>query len=302
MLNENLDKNFLKTLSSLNELVALVDTRNINKISEIYSRVNSLREEMEKNLHLEKHPYVKELLEREFDSLVMDFADKNKSIKNLNILLEQSLELETWNKVLPALKKFFDLMTKLNPIGELNISVASNSVSVTVDSIGEFDIEFVRPRAYALTRELLDQSMIVTFNVEENAVKFKLHWQGNQNQILLFSNESSDMNIGFSACLSDYIIDEKTLTKKGDHLVYSIDQEFNFQRIQFDANTDSFATSTILHFSFLFRPLSLIIPMRGQILPAMKVSDGPGWLPMWSEQDVGQRNFQFIDWFKIIQS
>ncbi|GAB4015080.1 MAG: hypothetical protein Fur0010_13740 [Bdellovibrio sp.] len=302
-MNESLEKDFSKTIDSLNELIALIDSNNFPKITEIVSRVNSLKNEYRKSLELNSHPHVRAVLENELDAIVLEFAEKQKDLGLINFSIEENISIDNWNRIISSSRKILNLIALMNPKGQCDFTFGHNGFEIIVAELGEFDIDQVRPRAYALTREFLDQSMIFTFDVRENSlVEFSLRWDEDNNELLVFYNLEKKLEIGMPALLSKFVIESQNLSKRGQHLVYTFDQDFNFRRVENDVTPELSSTVTVLHFSFLFRPLSLIIPMKGQVLPAVRVSEKPGWLPLWSEQDVGKVEFQFIDWFKLIQS
>jgi len=301
-MNETLEGKYNQTLTALNELFEMVDLKDLTKVSEVYSRVNSLKAEVEKSFKLDKHPAVKNLLERELDGLLLSFAEKNHSLQQVSVQVDRNQDIEAWNRNLTWTTKVLELVTLFQPQGNFACTMTANKLTLKFDRLGDFDVELVRPRSYSLTRELLDHQGMLTFNVLEDGLEFVLCWEEHQNYLWVFQEAETGIHFALPKLISNYEITSESLAKKGKHLTYTFDRNFSLRETENLQNSEQKDAQTILHFSFLFRPVSFIIPYEGQILPATRIQGKPGWQPLWSGQDVGQISIQFIDWFKLIQS
>lgn len=301
-MNEALEGKYNQTLTALNELFEMVELKDLTKVSEVYSRVNSLKAEVEKSFKLDQHPAVKSLLERELDGHILAFAEKNNSLNSVTVQVDRNQDIEAWNRNLTWAVKLLDLVTLFKPEGDFDCQMTGQRLSLRFERLGEFDVEMVRPRSYFLTRELLDNKGMLTFNVEENSIEFNLSWEDHQNYLWVFQDQETGMHFALPQIIANYEIDSENLAKKGKHLTYTFDRNFSLRETENLEFSEQKEAETILHFSFLFRPVSFIIPYEGQILPAMRIQGKPGWQPLWSGQDVGQISIQYVDWFKLIQS
>ena len=275
----NYQDDFDKGLSTLEDIQLLSEF----SLSPLIGRAYYYLSEIKRKADEEKFGFVAncdavfKALDEKCESIFTDFfSDKSKYKKLANFKSTDKMDLKKWNLLLETIPEILSIVSLFNYHGTVEARLDDNRLLVSGLILEDRRLELNRKFIYVVTRRLLRQKILLTFNLEKTArtglfkldlkidishdddlvykVNFKLN--SRQNCFISFSN----IFCQYRSCLED-------IKKVGEHNVIEIENDLSMKHffgIPDLTRLDS-ANKELLHFSFLFRPVSIILPMKGKL-------------------------------------
>lgn len=265
---------------------------------------------------------INRLLGHYFEMSITKYFHRTVGAKQLNSFIDNDkMDLVRWNRVVESLP----LMVALADIFDFK-----ELISITLDDgflkIGGrvFELDGVlkeRAKVYSLFRALCNKKVLTTYSVEDSkgGALIELIFDLRENPQLVYAFHWRELSFfGLSHIFSHYKVSEgevKSFLCSGENqaaLFYHISDRFTLERVDNPSKLQEHAKESfeILHFPFLFRSLSLIIPRKGEVYPIESfdktysdsvVSTGCG-IQHSGKQEVSpsHRKLHFIDFFKLV--
>lgn len=213
---------------------------------------------------------------------------------------EKNLEVKHWEKVLTILPDVLKVVACFKFKGFVNVEFSPKGLLIKGDIYNGQSIKDHRVNIYRVFRNLLAKQALLTFEVKEQSGTF-------ETELSLWADISHDPSvvraydffpdydqeqgtlIAFSSILNNYKISLEEFESLGEHLTIEITPQL--QVIKREKLPDNFKTeftsSEIIHFHFLFRPISLIIGCKGKNIPQYALG-GTGRGLLETSQKVGK--------------
>ncbi len=189
----------------------------------------------------------------------------------------KNIELNKWNQLFETIPEILSLTTLFHYHGDVQVIFDENKLEIVGHVFEDGHIETNRKLIYVITRKLLRAKILLTFSIEKSAkaglIKLVLRADISHNENFSYRvpfRVSSKENyiVGFSNILYRYRTQLDEIKKVGQHNIIEIDNELNvthkFHIPELTA-TES-ANKEILHFPFIFRPVSIILPVKGSLV------------------------------------
>ena len=189
----------------------------------------------------------------------------------------KNIDLKKWNHLFDNIPEILSLTTFFNYHGMVEVTIDEDRLEVSGHILVDENIEKNRKFIYVITRKLLRAKIIQTFTLEksERAGLFKLvlksdiSWSENLvYQVPFKISTNKNYVVGFSNVLYGYRKRADEVTKLSKHNIIEIDNMLNVSHRYdiLDLKAIEFNNKELLHFSFLFRPVSIILPVKGSLV------------------------------------
>lgn len=193
------------------------------------------------------------------------------SIEELSLsFVTEEIKLATFDQLLEAMPLFSEAIKLLPFIGKTELKITNQELSFIGKVQLSEELENKRVQAYTLTRKALAGGLLMTFchgkltdGVADLTLKLRL--PDDTGRVYLLDLESENLPyLGFSPVLADYQIHPNDLARVGRHLCIEVTKDLSVEKYFRPSKRvlDPDSQLEILHFAFLFRPVSLIIPKR----------------------------------------
>ena len=220
---------------------------------------------------------VAKVLDEKFESIFNEFFSNKAKFKSFNYNKEtDKIDLKKWNLIFETIPEILSVVSLFNYHGpiETNLNEGRLLISGLIRDDGCFDIN--RKFIYVVTRKLLRQKVLLTFNLEKSArtglLKLDLKIDISHDESLVYKvnfkvNSYENYLIGFSNVFCHYRTLIENVKSIGEHHVIEVGSDLNIKHFFGvpDLSRLESANKEILHFSFLFRPISIILPMKGNL-------------------------------------
>jgi len=233
---------------------------------------------------------------------------ERRDLENVELIIDSETlslkQVEQFSKCLPS---FIDVLCCLTFKDLVTIECNEEEIVAKGKIHLCSELENRRVEIYRLTRWFLAQGMILTFTHDliindETEITMRLRLPDQTGRVaLLESKESRTPLVGLSAVIAEYKIKTDTAARLGRHLCIEIFEDLRvekYYRIPRRVLNEKSSTE-IMHFAFLFRPVSFIIPSRSRLI---KVDDlvmlggtGRGISTAQQEVEESNRGYFFID-------
>lgn len=220
---------------------------------------------------------VTKVLEEKFESIFTDFlSDKSKfkdfSYKNIT----SKLDLKKWNLIFEIIPEVLSVVSLFNYEGTVETKLDEEQIIISgvinQDSINHLNRKFI----YIATRKLLRQKVLLTFNLKqlENSGLFKLELRADISQddslaykVNFKTGNKENYLVSFSNVFANYQVNLESLKDLGEHNIVEVTSNLEVKHSfsVLDSSRLESASKEILHFPFLFRPVSIILPMKGNL-------------------------------------
>ena len=179
-----------------------------------------------------------------------------------NLVSPDLEELDIILKTIPVAKK---LISKFNLKSRVKIFLANEYLTFEGRLPKDKDLEKLRDISYQITRELFQNKVLLTFDLLEInskdcfTISFKFSFSKKKSTFYLPVDEEKVLVL--PSLLKNFQIDPSKVKQIGQNSIYRLKKNFNLEKYSSIHDVDSIRRneSIVLHFSFLFRPISLII-------------------------------------------
>jgi hypothetical protein len=280
-MNVAIEKNIADGKEAFEDLHLLADARLFPLIGRAYHHFSEVASSSHQKSLLSDMPVLQKFLNENLKNLLEEFFLKIGDNLLWSLLKdERNLELKHWEKILSILPDVLQIMACFKFRGHINIEILPKGISIKGEIINGQSIKDHRVLIYRSFRKLLAKQTLVTFDVKEQKNSFETELllfadiSHNQNEVRAYEflgtfQEQESLLIAFSPLIKNYKISLKDLESFGQHLIIQINSKLEVVRYEIlpDNFKQLFASSEIIHFHFLFRPISLIIGAKGKSLP-----------------------------------
>ena len=318
-------KNHFNCLEAFEDIYSSGSSEVLPFVDRLYYHYDFLKKQ--KDVLQDSHyPKVSSLLDLMFNKIIEKYVTGNKNIHQFSIDRQfENFGMEEWNRLMSILTPMIRILNLL-PLEEY-MSMAIDKNEIIIKSFLKFDqekIEGLRLDIYKQMRLIFANQSILTYELSPlkselyHQITLKIDLSHNVDQFFCLNiGEENDILLGFSSIFFKYKSSIEHLDKIGAHHCIEIDKNLNIEKFSYgDEEKKRFVNKEIIHFDFLFRPISIIIPNVGQRLSFQELMNQKvNIVPLNMDQtgsegvsDSIQKQFKFnknktfcyVDFFKII--
>ncbi len=220
-----------------------------------------------------------------FDSFIDKIVTDSVGISRLQIKgNREEFTLSDWNKHLAVIQYFINVIACFDFLNLGELIIKKDAIVFKGELPISSNLEAKREEIYKYTRLLLKEKSILTFSVNNHqddnliylTLKLDMPVEVNQVYVLPVSKDKSLDNtsyISLPGTITRYIFQRPEELSKIKQVCIEITEQLHILR--YDRIPESFNQlfphKEVIHFNFLFRPVSIIIPNRGQLLPIHRI-------------------------------
>lgn len=270
---------FDKSLSTLEDIQLLSEFSLSPLIGRAYFHLSEMKRKADEvNLGLvANYDAVAKVLDEKFESIFTDFFSNKSKFKNFEYYKSTSkIDLGKWNLILETIPEILSVVSLFNYHGAIEARLDDNRLLVSGMILEDGNLQMNRKFIYVVTRRLLRQKILLTFNLEKTAraglFKLDLKVDISHDDSLVYKvnfkvSPKENYYVGFSNIFCQYRARLDEVKKVGEHNVIEVLNDLTVKH-EFgipDLTRMDSANKEILHFPFLFRPVSIILPMKGNL-------------------------------------
>jgi len=304
-----------KTFEALDDLSALVGSSALPIVSQIGFYLSETKRLEEKDKQFEKiDGIVFDFIITSFKELVTCFFTANKYIKECTVTGKgEHYSFPEWNKIFETLPGLLKVINFFQIENEIEFILEDNGIRVITDLVENQNITNFRKKCYEVLRELIRKKTLLTYKItRDDNIKLDLFLNISHSEDTIYEcliNQNKKFKLGFSNIFEQYQIGELEAAALPRHLCLEITQDLQLKKHQGIPKqfTQVLGEFQIIHFSFLFRLVSIIIPFRGKLIKTssyQRVGDTGRGDTLGLRRDVnvpGTHNIcRYVDLFKII--
>jgi hypothetical protein len=279
-MENNYRENFEKGLETLEDIQYLSSFSLAPLLGCAYFHLSEMKRKADAaNFGIAAHyEAVSQVLDEKMASILDDFFINKSKFKGLNYTKSTAkIDLRKWNLILENLPEILSIVSVLSFHGIMDVDLSENNMVISGTILEDSQLEINRKYIYLITRKLLRKKILLTFKGEKTVrtglFKLTLNIDISHDDNLIYRlpfKPTPDRNylVGFSNVLANYRVQFEQIAKIGEHQIIEVNNELDVKTYRGIPNLSRMesANKEILHFSFLFRPISLILPMRGTLL------------------------------------
>jgi hypothetical protein len=270
---------FEKSMSTLEDIQLLSEFSLSPLIGRAYFYLSEMKRKADekKSGVVTNYDAVAKALDEKFESIFTEFfSDRSKFKKFEYFKSSCSIDLLHWNLLLETIPEILSIVSLFNYHGGVEARLDDRRLLISGLILEDGRLEMNRKFIYVVTRKLLRQKILLTFNLEKTArtglfeLDLKVDLSHDENLVykVQFKVSPKDLYyVGFSNIFCQYRVVFDDVKQVGEHHVVEIGNDLSMKHyfgIPDLTRLDS-ANKEILHFSFLFRPVSIILPMKGNL-------------------------------------
>jgi hypothetical protein len=287
----DIDKSFRKGIEVLNDLTELGDLSLFPLINHARYRMVELKEKSETLVNdLSVFKNIQNFINDSIVNMIHDYFLDKTYAQNITINFKENegIGLKCYEKIVGLLPDFLTIINHLKAREEINFIVDNFGIRAKFCLDPENNMLEKREQIYALTRKALEDKCLITYFITTNEqVELFLNTSHSEQQLYGYDlNQTSQVYLTFTNVFEQYVCSNSYPNEIfSEHLCIEIDENLKVnKKVKRIKNIEK--EKEILHFNFLFRPISLIIPKRGKIFPADSfLSNG---LPDWRDTGSGK--------------
>jgi hypothetical protein len=276
-MENNYRENFEKSLETLEDIQYLSSFSLAPLIGRAYYHMSEMKRKADAaNVGVAaNYDAVSQVLDKNLETIIEDFFINSGRYKGMNYSKSTAkIDLKKWNLILESLPEILSVVAVLSFHGIIDVDLTENHFSVTGNMLEDTQLEVNRKFIYIVTRKLLRRKILMTFQCEKaprtGLYKLNLKVDISHDDSLIYRlpfkpNNKQNFLVGFSNVLANYRVQFDQISKVGKHQIIEVSNDLsvrNYIGIPNLSRIES-ANKEILHFSFLFRPISIILPMKG---------------------------------------
>lgn len=314
MSEKNIETHYLsdyqKSLETLEDIQLLSEFSISPLVSNAYFYLTQMKRKADaaSSSPITRYDAVSSVLDEKLASIIDEFFSNKSRFKGFNYTHStHKIELKKWNLILEIMPEVLSLLTLFNYHGTVDVSLNENRFKVSGLVLEDGNLELSRKLIYVITRKLLRAKVLLTFNIEKTARAglFKLdlkvdisHDETLSYRVKFDTGPKEQYIISFSNIFCQYRAFLENVKAVGEHTIIEINNDLSIRHfigLPELTRTES-ANKEILHFSFLFRPVSIILPMKGSLVTdaySRSLDDEDK-----RKQDVS-KHFRTIDFFSL---
>lgn len=310
MMDKDYQSDFEKSLSTLEDIQLLSEFSVSPLVSHAYYYLSEMKRKADAISSSQVAPFdqVAKVLDEKLASIIDDFFGNKSKYKEHNYSRDvQKIDLKKWNLVLETIPEILSIVTLFNYHGGVDVRFNEGRFLISGLILQDGNLERSRKLIYVITRKLLRSKVLLTFSLEKTARTglFKLDLKADLShddslvyRVLFNVNKDEKYMVGFSNVFCQYRAHLEDVKLVGEHNIVEIKTDMSIKHTMGipELSRIESANKEILHFPFLFRPLSIILPMKGNLAtttPSRSHDDETK-----RKQDVS-KYFRTIDFFSL---
>jgi hypothetical protein len=269
---EKIENSFQKSLQGLEEIQLLGGKDLTPLIANVSFHLAELKrtalETIDENQCFEN---LNNLLISHIESFFIEYIKQNNKLSQAQIYFsDKSWGNKEWNSILKIIPDMLSLMDLISFKKNVQL-VQDKDVFKLRGWIGQdCSIEKKRTEIYSIFRNLLKHKTLLTYKIietekyDESILEIVFDLSHNENMRYEVHGDKGFGMIGFSNVFSTYEIKDQDKNPMFKHHILEINRELELNRISYipeNLNT----TSKVIHFPFMFQPISFIIPNAGEL-------------------------------------
>lgn len=305
---------YLQSMNIVEDICMLADDSLMPVLNRFSYHLFELNKELDRVSSVSTLGKIDQFLKSSVNGIVREFSLRQNDISRIDVEIQSGLDdLEKWNKLLEVLPTSLEIVSYFSWSGPIHVIFDMDGLKITGDILGNQDIEKHRPVIYRLSRRLFANKSLMTFRIDKSfgsdCSKLTMFVDLSHSEKSCYSidlTETCGFHLGFSNIFEKYRF-SPSLANVGKHTCVEITKNITLKTYSGIPEGVDWCQSTreIIHFSFLFRPLSIIIPKRGKVFPLgvfNRSGDTGSDVPERAGQDVGMhgQNFHYIDFFSLV--
>lgn len=320
-MEKSFEDSYQNGLNSLEELGYLSDPSIAPMLQQIQGHFANAKNSVSMG-HLTN---LRSLVKSSMKHIFSQYFIENELAKHFHFTVyENGPTLEKWNELFDYLPQIIKVLKVIKLKESIFINLNNNGMtiegSISLNSSLDGGLEDVRKEVYAVTRELFKSKVLMTYSLNDSKqAKFsnlKLEIDYSHSEREMFTFPLIEYQLGFSNTLQNYIVKESEVSSLENHKCIEIlpnGKTKEHEKFPTNYIKKHYNRLTLVHFSFLFRPLSLIIPYKGQLLPRysrLNWGDTGSAIPSFkksnniikSSKKSEDRNVYYMDLFSFISN
>ena len=218
------------------------------------------------------------VLDEKLSNIVGEFFGNKSRFKEYTFYKStDKIDLKKWNLILETIPEILSLVTLFNYHGSVDVRFDDSRLLISGLILEDGNLERSRKLIYVITRKLLRNKVLLTFNLEKTAraglFKLDLKADLSHDESLVYRvnfkvNKDEQYLVGFSNIFTQYRTQLDDVKTVGEHNIVDIGSDLSVKHYMGipELTRIESANKEILHFPFLFRPLSIILPMKGNLV------------------------------------
>jgi hypothetical protein len=277
---ESYQSDFEKGLETLEDIQLLSEFSVSPLVSHAYFYLSEMKRKADLLSSGQTHKFdaALKVLDDKLSSIMEEFFSNQSRFKSYSFYkTTTNVDFKKWNLVFETLPEILSVVTLFNYHGSVDIRFDENRLHINGLILEDSNFELNRKLIYVITRKLLRNKVLLTFNLEKTArtglFKLVLKADLSHDDSLVYKvnfnvDHKTEYIVGFSNILCQYRASLEELEQIGEHNIVEIKNDLSVVHstgVPELSRTES-ANKEILHFPFLFRPVSIILPMKGNLI------------------------------------
>lgn len=314
-MEKDYSQDFENSLSTLEDIQLLSEFSLSPVLSRAYYHLSELKRkaDLANSGQVAQYDLVLKVLDEKLEAIFNEFFSNKSRFKAFEYHKKsENIDLKKWNLLLETVPEILSVVTLFNYHGNIKVELDADKVQIKGIIIEDQNLALNRKFIYVVTRKLLKANVLLTFSLEKTSraglYQLVLKADISHDDKLIYNVQFSNSNVllGFSNIFPHYRVQQQDLDDVGDHTVVEILSDLTLKhstgRVEL-SKIDS-ANKEILHFSFLFRPLSIILPVRGHLSTDTQLKSLERTFKDTGREDhqnnVGPKiHYRFIDFFSL---
>lgn len=268
---EEINKNFQNGIDAITDLSLLSESSVLPIINRIEHSIYQIKRLAQKDVSSGKFfCNVSSFLHNTVKTLAKKFISNQKNVKQGFIQIDlENIDIFCWDRVLGVSNLFFNVCEKFQFMDGLDVKITEGGLSVVGVVENSDEILKFRSLIYHITKSLLQQNCVLTYSLVGDCLTLEVDYSYDEGSVYLLNlSEKKSLLLGLPNNLEKFKRSKEDITHLGEHLCIEIDENLGVKKYSkipdhiYQKNSDS----SVLHFCFLFRQLSLIIPKEGQVV------------------------------------
>ena len=276
----NYQSDFEKSLDALEDIQLLSEFSVSPLVSHAYYHLSEMKRKADaiSSGQVSHYDQVGRVLDEKMTSIIDEFFGNKSRFKSYEFYKNtKKIDLKKWNLVLETIPEILSLVTLFNYHGSVDVRFDDSRLLVSGLILEDGNLERSRKLIYVITRKLLRSKVLLTFNLEKTAraglFKLDLRADLSHDETLTYRvhfkvNKHEQYLVGFSNVFCQYRSHLEDVKQAGDHNIVEIGSDLSVKHYIGlpELTRIESANKEILHFPFLFRPLSIILPVKGNLV------------------------------------
>ena len=279
MTDKDYQSDFEKSLSTLEDIQMLSEFSVSPLVSHAYYYLSEMKRKADaiSTVQISEFEQVGKVLDEKLAAIIGEFFGNKSKYKGYEYTRDvQKIDLKKWNQVLETIPEILSIVTLFNYHGAVDVRFNEGRFLISGLILEDGNLERSRKLIYVITKKLLRAKVLLTFSLEKTARTglFKLdlradlsHDESLVYRVLFNANKDEQYMVGFSNVFCKYRAHLEDVKLVGEHNIIEIRSDLSLKHYMGipELTRIESANKEILHFPFLFRPLSIILPMKGNL-------------------------------------